>query len=267
MLEIVRQHPRAILYAAIVHLAVVGVLVVSFRWSEKPVLPVSKDKGEEIVKAVTVDAKKIDKELKKLKAAETKKQRELEAAARRVRDERLKEEKRLADAKQKRIEEQHAEEQRRVKEKERIEKEQAKLKELEEKRKKEEEQLAKLEQQKREEELKKKLAEEQQRLTRENDKHRVSKINEYTLMIKAKVQQNWNIPASAKTGMSCEIQVRLSPGGDVIQMKLTKSSGDATFDRSAENAVRKAVPLPVPSPETGLFDAFREMNLTVTKEN
>lgn len=266
MLEIVRQHPRAVLYAAIVHIGLAAVLVLSFRWSDKPVQIESKDKGEEIIKAVTVDASKIEKELKKIKAAENKKQRDLEQAANKAKQARLNEEKRLADVKKKNLAEQKAEQERREKEKERIAEQQAKLKELEDKRKQEEERLENIEQQKREDELKKKLAKEQQRLALEGDQQRMSMINQYRAMIEAKVRQHWIIPASAEEGMSCTLRVRLIPSGDVTHVQLAKSSGDAVFDRSVENAIRKASPLPVPSAETGLFDVFRDLKFPFTLE-
>lgn len=258
MLEIIRKYPRAIFYAVIVHAVLIAIMVVSFKFTDKPAVP-SKDKGEEIVHAVTVDAKKIDKELNKLKAAEQKKQRQLEQATKKAEQARRREEQKLADAKKMRIAEQKTLEENRKKEQERI-------KELEEKRKQEEDRLQKIEQQKREDEFRNKVQAEQNRLALESDKQKQSIINQYRAMIEAKVRQNWIIPASAKQGMSCEVQVRLIPSGDVIQVQLTRSSGDSTFDRSVENAVHKASPLPVPAAESGLFDVFRDLKFPFTLE-
>lgn len=259
MLDIIRKYPRAIFYAVIVHAALVGIMVISYRSTDKPAME-SKVKGEDIVHAVTVDAKKIDKELKKIKAAENKKQRELERATKKAEKARLREEKKLADVKKNRIAEQ------KVMEKNR-QQEQQHIKELEGKRKQEEDRLEKLEQQKREEELRNNLQAEQDRMALESDKQKQSMINQYRAMIEAKVRQNWNVPASAQQGMSCEVQVRLIPSGDVIQVQLTKSSGDATFDRSVENAVHKASPLPVPPGDSGLFNVFRDLKFPFTLEN
>ena len=258
MFEIARKYPRAIFYALLVHGILIAVMVVSFKLGDKPEYQ-SKDKGEEIVQATTVDVKQVEKELQKIKAAERQKQSELERAAKKAENERKKEEQKLADAKKKRITEQKEAEKKRQEEAKR-------LQELETKRKEEEERLAKLEQQKREEEFRNKLKAEQERLAKESDKQKQSVINQYKAMITAKVRQNWIVPASATEGMSCEVQVRLIPSGDVITVQLTRSSGDETFDRSVENAVRKASPLPVPPVESGAFDLFRDLKFPFTLE-
>ncbi|MCW8950753.1 MAG: cell envelope integrity protein TolA, partial [Sedimenticola sp.] len=59
-------------------------------------------------------------------------------------------------------------------------------------------------------------------------------------------------------GLKCTLRVRLAPGGTVLAVSVTNSSGNGAFDRSATAAVYKAEPLPVP---TGtLFDQFRDIN-------
>ena len=64
--------------------------------------------------------------------------------------------------------------------------------------------------------------------------------------IKQKVARSWIRPVSAAGGLKCTIQVRLMSDGTVIDATVVASSGDAIFDRSAESAVHKASPLPVP---------------------
>ena len=61
-----------------------------------------------------------------------------------------------------------------------------------------------------------------------------------------RVEARWLRPTSAKNGMTCIISIRTTPGGQVVDARVTKSSGDPSFDRSAEGAVRKASPLPMP---------------------
>ena len=61
-----------------------------------------------------------------------------------------------------------------------------------------------------------------------------------------RVEQAWLKPASAASGMSCKIQVRLQPDGRVSTVEAACAGGDAAFERSAEAAVRKAAPFPMP---------------------
>ena len=81
-----------------------------------------------------------------------------------------------------------------------------------------------------------------------------------TRLIKARIEQSWLQPPTARQGMSCKIKVRLIPSGDVVAANVVQSSGDPVFDRSAVTAVLKASPLPVPPSELGLFDQFREFS-------
>ncbi len=64
--------------------------------------------------------------------------------------------------------------------------------------------------------------------------------------IRQKVARSWIRPVSATAGLKCTIQVTLMSDGTVIEAHVVVSSGDEIFDRSAENAVHKASPLPVP---------------------
>ena len=62
------------------------------------------------------------------------------------------------------------------------------------------------------------------------------------------------------------MRVRLIPGGEVLEAKIVRSSGDAVFDRSVENAVQKASPLPLPeNPE--LLEQFREIEFIFRPED
>lgn len=66
------------------------------------------------------------------------------------------------------------------------------------------------------------------------------------LAIMRKVTQNWNQPSMMAEGLACTVRVELIPGGDVMSVQVLKSSGNQLFDNSAERAVWKATPLPVP---------------------
>jgi colicin import membrane protein len=52
------------------------------------------------------------------------------------------------------------------------------------------------------------------------------------------VQRNWSRPPSARNNMTAVLRIRLVPTGDVVDVEIVRSSGDAAFDRAAENAVR-----------------------------
>ncbi len=61
----------------------------------------------------------------------------------------------------------------------------------------------------------------------------------YVAAITQRIEQNWSRPPSARTGMKCELLIQLVPTGQVVQVTIIKSSGNAAFDRSAEQAVKK----------------------------
>jgi colicin import membrane protein len=76
-------------------------------------------------------------------------------------------------------------------------------------------------------------------------------------MIARKVAGAWTRPINATQGLRCTIQVKLLASGDVMDAVVIGSSGDPIFDRSAENAVRKASPLPVPQDRNLFNQEFR----------
>jgi colicin import membrane protein len=78
--------------------------------------------------------------------------------------------------------------------------------------------------------------------------------------IEPRVQGRWLRPPSAADGMTCIIAVRTTAAGQVIAAQVTKSSGDPAFDRSAEAAVRKASPLPMP-PDPKVAQEFLSFSL------
>ena len=77
--------------------------------------------------------------------------------------------------------------------------------------------------------------------------------------IGAKVRENWNKPLGSMTGLETVISVKVQRTGEVVSVKVVKSSGDDFFDRSAENAVYKASPLPFPD-EPRYYEFIKEFN-------
>jgi colicin import membrane protein len=92
-----------------------------------------------------------------------------------------------------------------------------------------------------------------------------SEIARYEALIRQKVERNWHRPPQSADGLSCIIRLRIAPGGDVLSAVIAVSSGDASFDRSVEAAVKRATPLPVP-PEAALFEHFRDLELKFKPE-
>ncbi|MFZ5756580.1 MAG: cell envelope integrity protein TolA [Pseudomonadota bacterium] len=87
-------------------------------------------------------------------------------------------------------------------------------------------------------------------------------VEEYTLLMQREIGRRWNRPPGARAGMVTVLRISLLPGGELQGVEVVKSSGDIAFDRSAENAVRLAGRLPVPT-DPGLFNrSFRRFTFT-----
>ena len=84
-----------------------------------------------------------------------------------------------------------------------------------------------------------------------------SEAEQTKLAIKQKVNRSWIRPVSTTAGLKCTIRVRVLSDGTVMDAKVISSSGDEDFDRSAENAVNKASPLPIPKDKELFAKEFR----------
>ncbi len=237
-----RRNPgriRAIVYAVLVHAAVIGLAVIGFRWTMAP--------SSEPVQAVVVP----DQAARKPDAADNRRAQEEEEARKKAEAEK----RRQAELKKKQEEEQA--QQRLIterKKKEAEEKEQQKrAAELE--RRNEKKRRQKLTEQSLQEQL---AAEEKQRTDAAHAARAATAVDKYRALIRQRVSQSWNRPVGVATGLKCVVSVRLAPGGEVFSARVVRSSGNEIFDRSVENAVRKAAPLPLPEDPT-LFDNFREI--------
>jgi TolA protein len=83
--------------------------------------------------------------------------------------------------------------------------------------------------------------------------------------IRKKIERNWVRPAGWTRGMECMVRVHLAPTGEVLQVEVARSSGSPAFDRSVENAVHKASPLPLPK-DKRLIEDFRDLELRFRPE-
>lgn len=91
-------------------------------------------------------------------------------------------------------------------------------------------------------------------------------VNKYKALIVQAIGEKWIIPVQANKHLTTELMIRVAPGGMVLDVQVTKSSGDPSLDSSARAAVLKASPLPVPS-DSAAFSAFRHFVLKVKPEN
>ena len=96
----------------------------------------------------------------------------------------------------------------------------------------------------------------------------VGEISYYSNLIRDQVIINWKQPSSAIKGMSAEILITLVPTGEIVQVKLTKTSGNQAFDGSALNAVQKVSKFEGLDMGRRLFDNnFRKFTLVFNPEN
>lgn len=72
-------------------------------------------------------------------------------------------------------------------------------------------------------------------------------IAKYVYLNAERIKRYWIKPQSISTTLSCLISISLLPDGSIKSVKIVESSGNAVFDRSAEAAVYKAAPLPLPT--------------------
>jgi colicin import membrane protein len=86
-------------------------------------------------------------------------------------------------------------------------------------------------------------------------------VDEYKRRIADKIRSRIHEPPGLRDNPEVEYDVVVLPGGDVLDVKLRRTSGQAAWDTAVERAIRLAQPLPLPSPESGLMREFRELNL------
>lgn len=114
--------------------------------------------------------------------------------------------------------------------------------------------------------LREQLLNEEIRLEGKKNQEAQGEINKYKALILQAISTQWLVPTHADKKLVCELFIRLAPGGTVLDVTVTKSSGDPTLDNSARSAVLKASPLPVPH-DSDAFEAFRQFALKVKPEN
>lgn len=91
-------------------------------------------------------------------------------------------------------------------------------------------------------------------------------VDKYKALILNAIGGQWILPENVDPGLSSQFRIRLAPDGAVLEVSLIRSSGDPILDRSAQSAIYKASPLPVPG-DPVTFNLFRDISLTVRPEN
>jgi colicin import membrane protein len=146
-----------------------------------------------------------------------------------------------------------------------------KAKEQKEKERKEKEQKDK---ELKEKEQKARIATEVEQLQREqeaNDKRQqlaaaqsrlADEMAEYKAKIMAKIRRNIVMPPDLPGNPAVEFDVTLLPGGDILDVKMRRTSGYPAFDSAVERGIFMSKPLPLPS-DPALFVKFRNLNVKV----
>jgi len=116
-----------------------------------------------------------------------------------------------------------------------------------------------LDQQRQERELRELLARKQAEAERAQAAARTRALNEYIARIQVKVKSNWILPQDIQGNPEAIFDVVQLPTGEVLSIKLVKSSGNAAYDAAVERAILKSSPLPLPASRE-LFS--RELKLT-----
>lgn len=114
--------------------------------------------------------------------------------------------------------------------------------------------------------LREQLLNEQIKLQGTISRQAQGEVNKYKALIVQAISEKWIIPTQANKHLYTELMIRIAPGGMVLDVQVTKTSGDPSLDSSARAAVLKASPLPVPS-DANAFASFRQFVLKVKPEN
>ena len=278
MPNLIRQYPLGFIAAVAVHI-IIALMFYLHIDKDEPIKPAAKPKTMEVASIAQEFQEQLkEKEVQRLRDIEQAKKKEIEH------QEKIAEDKKQKDIakKNKLAEDKKREEQAfRLKvEKEKKQKEAAQKKKLAEEQKKQaaekkrKEKLARDQKKKTAEKRKRDLAKKQQKeatkrrqaeldqqlqeeLALEQQTQDQKELARYVARISATIKQNGRKTA-AKKGLSCTLEVKLIPGGEVVSVRTVKSSGDPLFDRSVELAIYKSSPLPVPK-DKRLFEHFRKL--------
>ncbi|MCH1476904.1 MAG: TonB C-terminal domain-containing protein [Arenicellales bacterium] len=140
-----------------------------------------------------------------------------------------------------------------------IQREKKKKAEAEKKKKLEAEKKKKAEAEKKKKEAERKKQEAEQAQRERDEQEAVSAFGAVAWAIQEEVRINWNPPAGDFEGFSVLFTIRVDREGNVTSVTMVRGSGNARFDESAENAIYKASPLPIPG-EPRFYEYLKEFD-------
>ena len=86
----------------------------------------------------------------------------------------------------------------------------------------------------------------------------------YRNQLENKIKQNWAW-AGRERSLEAAVHFSITDSGEIVDIRITKSSGDASYDRSVERAVRAANPLA--APPAAYRKEFGDVEYTFTPES
>lgn len=249
--------------AGIVHAIIIGALIFNFSSDPQEVETATEGEISEIVQATVINEEDLKKEQDKLKKADEERIRKKKREEQRLRDLRKKreqEEQRIKnlekqkeleqkkadqlEAERKKIALQKAEEDKKLREakaeRERVEEEQRQLAEAERIRQEEEQ----LETQRLLQEAI--AAEERLQAEKLAQQRTTTLIAKYSGLVRDRVDSFRTIAPDFERWRVAEVNIKVSPFGEVLRTSIIKSSGSQRYDKSVEDAILKASPLPIP---------------------
>lgn len=149
--------------------------------------------------------------------------------------------------------------------KEELEAKGRKEKELAEQKRREEEKKRLAEKQRQQEELAKAAREKEEALRKllaqqAAEAEARGRLDAYSRRVADKIRQYIVEPPNVQGNPEAIFTVIQIPGGDIIDLKMKRSSGNPAYDAAVERAIRRAQPLP-PPPDPARFSEVRELEL------
>jgi colicin import membrane protein len=143
------------------------------------------------------------------------------------------------------------------------------LREKKEKERKAKEELAEKKKREEQEKQAKEVADAKRRAQEQSDALRkqaqeqadaqAREIEKYKQAIAARIRRFIVEPPNIQGNPAAELDIVILPGGEVLDVRTKKASGQSAWDNACERAIRRAQPLPLPTnPE--LMKVFRELS-------